>query len=121
MSRQSEGGKARARNLSDTRRSEIARTAASARWAGEKSGQADNTLPAEDTSISRRHLNCGAALIRGALNRLPQDERKALVLTLWPDLPDRLAALIARFPDETRINGTQLQLPQSWSVISEDE
>lgn len=42
-------------------------------------------------------------------------------MTLWPDLPERLATLIAKFPDEMRVNGSQLQLPPSWSSIVEDE
>ncbi|MCZ7861336.1 hypothetical protein O9X98_08000 [Agrobacterium salinitolerans] len=118
MSRQSEAGKARARNLSGNTPSESAQTEAAA--SNEKSNPTDNTSP-EDASSGRRHLHCGAGLIRGTLGRLPVDQRKAFVLTLWPDLPERLATLIARFPEETRINGSQLQLPPSWSVLAEKE
>lgn len=121
MSRQSEGGKARARNLSDRRRSEIAQTAAAARWSGGKEPPEDKSPPTEDDTVGRRNLHCGAGLVRNTLKRLPIDQRKLFVMTLWPDLPERLATLIARFPDETRVNGSQLQLPPSWSSIAEDE
>ncbi|MCV9964034.1 hypothetical protein OIU34_19320 [Pararhizobium sp. BT-229] len=120
MSRQSEGGKARARNLSDKRRSEIAQAAATARWAGGKATPPDNAPPTDD-AVGRRNLHCGAGLVRNTLKRLSVDQRKAFVMTLWPDLPERLATLIARFPDEMRVNGSQLQLPPSWSSIAEDE
>lgn len=65
----------------------------------------------------RHHLHCGAGMIRDAIHRLPIEQRKAFVRTLWPDLPDKLVELVSRFPEETRVNGSQLRLPPSWKVI----
>lgn len=110
---QSAGGQARAKKLTKEQRSEIARAAAAARWAGSE--------PAEQGSPAKMHLHCGAGLVRNAINRLPIPERENLIATLWPELPRKLVNLIAKFPDETRVNGSQLQLPPSWSALAEQD
>jgi hypothetical protein len=114
-SRQSAGGKARAQRLSKQERSDIARTAAAARWNSAKDHVNERSVKADD---ERHHLQCGAAVIRNAIARLPEEERKSFVLMLWPTLPQELCELVARFPDETRVNGSQLHLPASWYSIS---
>jgi hypothetical protein len=114
-SRQSAGGKARAQKLSKQERSDIARTAAAARWTPAPDHVGELPVKAED---ERHHLQCGAAVVRNTIARLPEEERKSFILMLWPTLPKELCELVARFPDETRINGSQLHLPASWYSIS---
>lgn len=119
-SRQSAGGKARAQKLSRQERSDIARAAATARWSSAPGGETDQQADRKEAGkeAEKHYLHCGAAVIRNMLARLPQEERKSFILLLWPTLPEALVELLARFPDETRVNGSQLHLPASWYAIS---
>jgi hypothetical protein len=114
-SHQSAGGKARAQKLSKQERSDIARAAATARWSSSAPEASDQQA---DHRNERHYLQCGAAVIRNTISRLSQEDRKSFIVMLWPTLPDALCELIARFPDEARVNSSQLHLPASWYAIT---
>ena len=60
-------------------------------------------------------LQCGAGPFRAALQRLSEAERMPFINVVWPDLDPGIAKLLARYPEETKVNGAQLSLPGSWN------
>lgn len=79
----------------------------------------DDAHSSEKTPTSNRfHLQCGAGLIKKTLMKLDEAERVSFILLLWPNLGADLANLIAKYPDEVRVNGAQLVMPSSWKELA---
>lgn len=62
-------------------------------------------------------LTVGASRIREIARTAPTPDAVAFLRLIWPHLTPRQAELIATYPDETRVNGSQLILPASWSSL----
>lgn len=74
-----------------------------------------NTVNDSDPVKTKLVLQCGAGPFRAALQRLPEKERETFINIVWPDIDPGVARLLARYPDETKVNGAQLTLPNSWN------
>lgn len=73
-----------------------------------------STVGESDPVKTKLVLQCGAGPLRAALQRLPEEERATFINIVWPDIDPGIARLLARYPDETKVNGAQLTLPNSW-------
>lgn len=62
-------------------------------------------------------LHIGPGRIREIVKAAPKRDAVAFLRLIWPHLSPRQAELIAEYPDETRVYGSQLVLPASWTAL----
>lgn len=65
----------------------------------------------------RKSFHIGASRIRQLVEELPRMEALKLITTLWPEISPKVAMLVIKHPEETRVNGSQLLIPASWENL----